>query len=850
MKKCLQLLFFVLPAFLFAQQIELFQQFNGHYDYVSFGNTLNTSENSATTQCEILTQSTATLRLFEGQEFVAALLYWAGSGPGDLDVELNGMPVTAERTFSEDYQNGSNFEFFAAYADVSDIVGVDAGGAYTVSELDLTNVIQQYCGNGLNFGGWAITVIYEDPSLPLNQISFYDGLESVSGTNQNLSIVLENLNILNDNLAKIGFLAWEGDEGIAVTESLKINGTIVSNPPLNPSNNAFNGTNSYTGSDRLYNMDLDFYDIEDAIEPGDTQVAIDISSGQDFVLINNVITTINSEIPDATIIVDNVNIPCGTNNLIVDYTIYNVNSTDKLPANTPIAFYNNDVLIGQSQTISEILIGASESNTISIPFTPTGPPPYNLKAVVDDDGTGMGVVFETNETNNEFITSIIPSVVFLGSDIITCNTDDIILDATVNDPLASYQWFLNGTLLPVETNPIFTVRATNSGLYKVEVLLANGCTILGTISIDFISTPVPGTPDDLIECDDESNDGFGIFDLTEREAQIINGGNYEVSYFELREDAINDINAISEDPIDPINIRAYPNINNPQIIYARVTNRNGTECYDITELNLIVDPQPFIDFEETYRICVNEENMVIPEDEGAISPPFIDTGLDETQYTFSWQLNGLPLNDENNANQPETDPSILAFEEGNYIVNVTNNVTGCVTTQNTTVFLSSPPFTYNAEVINNAFDPEHLIEATASGLGSYLFQLDDGLFQESGVFQNVLEGEHFITIKDKYGCGNVVVKVIVIDFPRYFTPNNDGFHDSWNIFSIRDSDPSAKIYIFDRFGKLLKQIDAQTSGWDGTYSGNPLPANDYWFLIKYKEDEVLKEYRGHFTLKR
>jgi gliding motility-associated-like protein len=42
-------------------------------------------------------------------------------------------------------------------------------------------------------------------------------------------------------------------------------------------------------------------------------------------------------------------------------------------------------------------------------------------------------------------------------------------------------------------------------------------------------------------------------------------------------------------------------------------------------------------------------------------------------------------------------------------------------------------------------------------------------------------------------------------------------------------------YVFDRYGKLLKQLYPNGPGWDGTYNGQPMPADDYWFYISYLE---------------
>ena len=156
---------------------------------------------------------------------------------------------------------------------------------------------------------------------------------------------------------------------------------------------------------------------------------------------------------------------------------------------------------------------------------------------------------------------------------------------------------------------------------------------------------------------------------------------------------------------------------------------------------------------------------------------------------------------------------------------------------------------YSAEV-SSAFADTHTVEVTVEGNGDYVYQLDNGPFQDSNIFENVSPGVHTITIRDVNGCGSVTIEVSVVDYPLYFTPNEDGYHDTWNIIGIGKADPMAKIYIFDRFGKLLKQLSPIGEGWDGTYSGNPMPSSDYWFRVEYTEDGNAKVFTGHFTLKR
>ena len=396
MKQKLNINFFLISILLFntlqAQDISLFNQLNGHLDYTAIGNTLNTSENNSAVDCVINTASSASLNLSSTQTIEAAYLYWAGSGSGDFNVTLNTTEITPSRTFA--YTLDSSRQFFAAFADVTSLIQTERNGLYTLSNLEQIEISSAYCSTGTNFAGWAITIIYSDPALPLNQLNVYDGLESVP---DNITIELNNLNVMDTNGAKIGFVAWEGDAGLAVNEVLQMNGITLSNPPLNPANNAFNGTNSFTNDSNLFNMDIDFYPIENTINVGDTTATIQLSSGQDLVMVNNIITVLNSQLPDATVAVDTIDQRCNSRQLTLEYTIGNLNSTQLLPANTPIAFYADSNLVAQAQTTNDIAINSTESNVISFTIAPSNSNTINLTIVVDDTGTGNGIITEINE---------------------------------------------------------------------------------------------------------------------------------------------------------------------------------------------------------------------------------------------------------------------------------------------------------------------------------------------------------------------------------------------------------------------------------------------------------------------
>lgn len=399
-----------------GQNVSLYNQFNGNIDFTFIGNTLNVQPNGGNDPCLLLVSSDATLNLSPNDVIEKAYLYWAGSGPGDFDVKLNGIDITSERNFAANQTLNVIpplvRPFFSAFADVTTQLQTTGNGLYTLSDLDVTPFldIDHYCNNGTNFAGWAIVIVYKNPALPLNQINIYDGLETLSSPNppidiDQLTINLGNLNVLDNSGAKIGFVAWEGDATIANQESLFINGNPLSDA-LNPANNVFNGTNNITGSSDLYNMDLDIYDIQNYIAIGNTSATITMTTAQDFVLINTIVTKLNSQLPDATVAINSIEQECDSRTITVNYTVSNLNATNPLPAGTPIAIYVNGVFTAFDETTLPIDINASMNYQITVTIPDSVPLDFNLTMVADDVGNGTGIIAELNENNNATTTSV------------------------------------------------------------------------------------------------------------------------------------------------------------------------------------------------------------------------------------------------------------------------------------------------------------------------------------------------------------------------------------------------------------------------------------------------------------
>ncbi|WP_192901719.1 T9SS type B sorting domain-containing protein [Psychroflexus aestuariivivens] len=260
-------------------------------------------------------------------------------------------------------------------------------------------------------------------------------------------------------------------------------------------------------------------------------------------------------------------------------------------------------------------------------------------------------------------------------------------------------------------------------------------------------------------------------------------------------------------------------------------NNNGCEFSVSKLIQVHPKPQPSLQGGE---ICLDLEA-----DETII----LNSGLSHQDYDFQWYHNEQLITNSSS--------HIFISEVGEFKLIVTNQETGCVSDVISTQVVELQKPAVSATVYSD-FENNQRIEVSIDNPEAYLFKLGDAPFQESNIFYNITtEGKHHISIKEKDGCFFMKIEVIVINYPKFFTPNNDSYNDTWNIHSLRN-DPTAEVYIFDRYGKLLKTISPAAKGWDGTYHGKKMPSNDYWFLVEYtdRNDGSQRSFRSNFTLKR
>jgi len=279
-------------------------------------------------------------------------------------------------------------------------------------------------------------------------------------------------------------------------------------------------------------------------------------------------------------------------------------------------------------------------------------------------------------------------------------------------------------------------------------------------------------------------------------------------------------------------------INASQTMYIYAPSPTNFSCASQDDFNITIYPLKDLPLTGGV-ICVDYQTGTL------LNSAQLLSGLDPNTYTIDWFLDG---------NKLSTGPIYTAIKEGTYTIVSTKNTPNigndCGYNPATVTVEKSSPAIATATVTDDFEDNIDIVVTLNNGFGIYEYQMDDGDFQTSNVFSNVSSGQHIINVKDTKGnCDNRVLIAIVLKYPKFFTPNNDGTHDTWDIPDLAFQQ-GAVINIFDRYGKFIKQLKPSGPGWDGNYNGNPLPSSDYWFEVYYTQNGVAQVFKSHFSLNR
>jgi len=482
--------------------------------------------------------------------------------------------------------------------------------------------------------------------------------------------------------------------------------------------------------------------------------------------------------------------------LLVTYHITMVdaeNGTDALSNSFTNTISYNQTIFVRVQNATDASCYAITNFELQVFDAPNTPPVTDWN-VCDNDNDGVAV-FDLTEKNAEI----------LGSQNVT--------DFTVR----YYENAVDANLAQNEINGLYqNITNPQAIFYSIENNRNATCRVTNSFDISVYNTPFAQAPSSIVLCDDNET-GIQTIDLTQKDVEILGNqsvNDFKVTYFASPSDAENNMNRLDSS--------AYTNVLNQETIYARVQPNNLDNCYATTSFEITINSLPQPNIEERYVICPDSPALVI------------DGGDFES---WSWQnSDGVELSTNRNFNVSNL---------GTYQLTVSQTTNGvrCENSHSFEVLSSGAPETIEVEV--NGFSDQIDITIYATGTGPFEYSVDGENYQASNEFV-VFPGEHTVFVRDLLECRVISEDVIAIGYQRFFTPNGDGNNEFWNIIG-GEMYPDSQVFIYDRFGKFLKQMNPNSKGWDGTINGISLPESDYWFKYVYSDNQRIT---GHFTLKR
>jgi gliding motility-associated-like protein len=203
-------------------------------------------------------------------------------------------------------------------------------------------------------------------------------------------------------------------------------------------------------------------------------------------------------------------------------------------------------------------------------------------------------------------------------------------------------------------------------------------------------------------------------------------------------------------------------------------------------------------------------------------------------------------------NNGETTSSIFADTTWNYVVQVTDSITGCMAWDSVMITVVPRPIA-NAGP-DTSVSAGSSIVLNGSGGTNYNWIPSVGLSDPNSatpVCTPPYTVTYTLTVTDPNGCSDTDAVVVTFEkdlnlvISNMITANGDGFNDVWNVQNI-EFYPLNHVTIFNRNGMEVYEAEGYNNSWNGTYNGEQLPDGTYYYILEFPEEGVT--FNGAITI--
>lgn len=347
----------------------------------------------------------------------------------------------------------------------------------------------------------------------------------------------------------------------------------------------------------------------------------------------------------------------------------------------------------------------------------------------------------------------------------------------------------------------------NTAYYASQTM--NNCesTARALVTVTVDSANIPATSYETYFCEEQT------VNLNTYNSNILaTTAGYSFSYYNSQAGAEN--KTVTDLVANPENVQINAGTT---LVYVRIDSAGG--CFKVVSLKLTLAVNPELLPVTDYYMCQANGVTIMP-----------NSGFSNFKWSTGATTTALHVN------QPGNYWVTAGYDNGNII---------CYTQINFIVH-ALPSTQITDLLVTDWTDADNSITVITSTGNDNEYSIDGVHYQQDNQFSNLLPGIYTVHARDVNGCGHDTREVIILNYPKFFTPNNDGVNDYWKIDYSYFED-NLEVMIFDRYGKLITGLKKDSQGWNGTFNEKPMPSTDYWFVVRRANG---KEYKGHFSLLR